>query len=1037
VWKLLTQVFGSRNQRLVKELSRTVAAVNGFEAAIGALKDEQFPEKTRELKARFAAGTSLNDLVPEAFALVREASRRKLGLRHFDVQLIGGLALHSGKIAEMRTGEGKTLMATLPAYLNALSGEGVHVVTVNEYLAQRDSDWMGPVFRFLGLEVGVIKNAQSPDEKRAAYACDITYGTNNEFGFDYLRDNLAFRLEDRVQRKLSFAIIDEVDSILIDEARTPLIISGPAEESTELYIKINALIPRLTRAPSEEVVDRGVLVTQPRMADDLRVDDVILSVNGSNVRSSDEILAAINASKPAQKVKLELWRDRRAKTITLDQAKIEAVDAKRAAEGGNKLHDATGISAKHLSAEKRFELAVDGDFWVDEKQKQATLTEAGHQRVEELFFESGLLREGESLYDPANIRLMHHLNAALRAHALYKRDVEYIVRQGEVIIVDEFTGRTMQGRRWSDGLHQAVEAKEGVKVREENQTVASITFQNYFRLYSKLSGMTGTADTEAFEFQQIYGLEVVVIPTHKPMIRNDKSDLVFLSEPDKFQAILEDIEDCVKRGQPVLVGTTSIETSERLAKLLQGAKIPHEVLNAKQHEREAHIVAEAGRPGAVTIATNMAGRGTDIVLGGSPQTQIDAIDNPNESELKQIHSDWRQRHEQVVAAGGLHIVGTERHESRRIDNQLRGRSGRQGDPGSSRFYLSLEDNLMRIFGDPTRMKALMTRVGMKAGEAIESGMLTRQIERAQRRVEQHNFDARKQLLEYDDVANDQRRVIYQQRTDLMSAEDVAEAVKGIREDVVAQLVDQYVPGGAPEDQWDVPGLAQAIERDFGPVLPVADWVKAEEAGDGSGLRTKIIAALEEAYDVKQANVGPEVMRYIEKEVMLRTLDQHWREHLAAMDYMRQGIFLRSYAQKNPKQEYKREAFELFSAMLDRIKFDTVTTVSKIQVRSQVEIEREELERQQRLARALQAQHAEAVSPIQAMPGGPDETGGGIGGPGAGGSGGNVMEMEPRSSGPVATPFVRQVPKVGRNEPCPCGSGRKYKHCHGALQQASG
>jgi preprotein translocase subunit SecA len=927
VWKLLTQIFGSRNQRLVKELSRTVVAVNAFEASISALKDEQFPEKTQELKARFAAGTPLNELVPEAFALVREASRRKLGLRHFDVQLIGGLALHQGKIAEMRTGEGKTLMSTLPAYLNALTGDGVHVVTVNEYLAQRDADWMGPVFRFLGLEVGVIKNAQSPDEKRAAYACDVTYGTNNEFGFDYLRDNLAFRLEDRVQRKLSFAIVDEVDSILIDEARTPLIISGPAEESTELYIKINALIPRLTRQKTED---------------------------------------------------------------------------------------------------------GPGDFAVDEKTKQTTLTEDGHQKVEELMAETGLLREGESLYDATNIRLMHHLNAALRAHALYKRDVEYIVRQGEVIIVDEFTGRTMPGRRWSDGLHQAVEAKEGVKVREENQTVASITFQNYFRLYAKLSGMTGTADTEAFEFQQIYGLEVVVIPTHKPMIRTDKSDLVFLSEQDKFQAILEDIEECVKRGQPVLVGTTSIETSERLAKLLQGAKIPHEVLNAKQHEREAHIVAEAGRPGAITIATNMAGRGTDIVLGGSPQTQIDLIENPNESELKQIHEDWRTRHEQVLAAGGLHIIGTERHESRRIDNQLRGRSGRQGDPGSSRFYLSLEDNLMRIFGDPTRMKALMTRVGMKAGEAIESGMLTRQIERAQRRVEQHNFDARKQLLEYDDVANDQRRVIYQQRTDLMSAENVAEAVKGIREDVVAQLVDQYVPGGAPEEQWDAAGLGVALERDFGPMLPIDEWVKAEEAGDGSGLRNKIVAALEAAYGQKEVNVGAQVMRYIEKEVMLRTLDQHWREHLAAMDYMRQGIFLRSYAQKNPKQEYKREAFELFSAMLDRIKFDTVTTVSKIQVRSEAEIERENLERQQRLARALQMQHAEAISAIQGMPG-PGSDGAAAGS--APGAGGNVIEMDPRPSAPAVAPFVRPMPKVGRNEPCPCGSGRKYKHCHGALQSA--
>ncbi len=921
MWKILSQVFGSRNQRIVKELSRTVAAINAFEPTMSALSDAQLPEKTHELQERFKAGATLDSLVPEAFALVREASRRKLGLRHFDVQLIGGLALHNGKIAEMRTGEGKTLMATLPAVLNALSGDGVHVVTVNEYLAQRDSDWMKPVFNALGLQVGVIKNAQSSEEKRAAYACDITYGTNNEFGFDYLRDNLAFRIEDRAQRKLSFAIIDEVDSILIDEARTPLIISGPAEESTELYLKINTLIPRLVR----------------------------------------------------QKV-----------------------------EDGP------------------------GDYFVDEKTKQATLTEDGHAKVEELMSEIGLLRDGESLYDATNIRLMHHLNAALRAHSLYRRDVEYIVRQNEVIIVDEFTGRTMPGRRWSDGLHQAVEAKEAVQVREENQTVASITFQNYFRLYTKLSGMTGTADTEAFEFQQIYGLEVVVIPTHRPMIRKDKSDLVFLSEQDKFQAILEDIQECVKRGQPVLVGTTSIETSERLAKLLVGEKIPHEVLNAKQHEREAHIVAEAGRPGAITIATNMAGRGTDIVLGGSPQTQIDALENPDEAQLAKIRADWQVRHDQVLTAGGLHIIGTERHESRRIDNQLRGRSGRQGDPGSSRFYLSLEDNLMRIFGDPTRMKSLMTRVGMKAGEAIESGMLTRQIERAQRRVEQHNFDARKQLLEYDDVANDQRRVIYQQRTDLMGAENVAEAVRGIREDVVAQLVDQYVPGGAPEEQWDVPGLAQSIERDFGIALPVVAWVKAEEAGDGSGLKKKIVAGLEAAYDQKTTDVGAPVMRYIEKEMMLRTLDQHWREHLAAMDYMRQGIFLRSYAQKNPKQEYKREAFELFSAMLDRIKFDTVTTVSKIQVRSQDEIEREEHDRQQRLARALQAQHAEAISPIQ---GGyaPDDS---LQPPGSGrgvGAAGGASEAS-------VAPFVREVPKVGRNEPCPCGSGKKFKHCHGALPQ---
>ncbi len=1014
MWKLLTQVFGSRNQRLIKEMSRTVAAANALESGIRDLPDEEFPRRTQELKSRCASGTPLKELVPEAFALVREASRRKLGLRHFDVQLIGGLTLHAGKIAEMRTGEGKTLMATLPAYLNALTGDGVHVVTVNEYLAQRDSEWMGPVFRFLGMDVGVIKNAQSPDEKRAAYARDITYGTNNEFGFDYLRDNLAFRLEDRVQRKLSFAIVDEVDSILVDEARTPLIISGPAEESTELYIRINTLIPRLTRSLTEELIDRGLLVTEldgAKVKGDLRPGDVILTIDGTNIASTGDFLSAVATKKPASKLKVELWRDRRVHNVEMA---VDGVDSMQAA----------GVTARRISPEERYELAIDGDFWVDEKQKQATLTEAGHQRVEELLSSSGLLREGESLYDPTNIRLMHHLNAALRAHALYKRDVEYIVRQGEVIIVDEFTGRTMPGRRWSDGLHQAVEAKEGVKVREENQTVASITFQNYFRLYSKLSGMTGTADTEAFEFQQIYGLEVVVIPTHKPMIRKDMPDLVFLSEQDKFNAILEDIQDCVKRGQPVLVGTTSIETSERLSRLLVGAAIPHEVLNAKQHEREAHIVAEAGRPSAVTIATNMAGRGTDIVLGGSMQHEIEVLDSPDEAAVAAIREAWQKRHETVLAAGGLHIVGTERHESRRIDNQLRGRSGRQGDPGSSRFYLSLEDNLMRIFGDPTRMKSLMTRVGMKAGEAIESGMLTRQIERAQRRVEQQNFDARKQLLEYDDVANDQRRVIYQQRTDLMAAENVAEAVKGVREDVVAQLVEQYVPAGVPAEQWDVAGLAQAVERDFGATLPVEAWAKEEEAGDGSTFAQRIVAELETAYEQKRSTVGAEIMRYIEKDVMLRTLDTHWREHLAAMDYMRQGIFLRSYAQKNPKQEYKREAFELFAAMLDRIKFDTVTTVSKIQVRSQAEIEREELERQERLARALQMQHADAVSPIRALPPGPEIEG----------FPGSPPPEAPSRPGPSgAAPFVRQVPKVGRNEMCPCGSGKKYKHCHGALQ----
>ncbi|HSC07392.1 MAG TPA: preprotein translocase subunit SecA, partial [Steroidobacteraceae bacterium] len=707
--QFFTRIFGSRNQRLLKGYSQQVREANALESAMQALTDEQLRTKTDEFRQRLAAGTALEQLIPEAFAAVREASRRTLGLRHFDVQLIGGIALHEGKIAEMRTGEGKTLVATLAAYLNALPGKGVHVVTVNEYLAQRDADWMGPIYRFLGLTVGVIKNSQPAADKRAAYAADITYGTNNEYGFDYLRDNLAFRLEERVQRPLNYAIVDEVDSILIDEARTPLIISGPAEESTELYVKINALVPRLKVQKQED---------------------------------------------------------------------------------------------------------GPGDYSVDEKTKQVHLSEEGHQHVEELMSEGGLLREGESLYDAANIRLMHHLNAALRAHALYHRDVEYIVRNGEVIIVDEFTGRTMPGRRWSDGLHQAVEAKEKVRVREENQTVASITFQNYFRIYSKLAGMTGTADTEAFEFQQIYGLEVVVIPTHKLMIRDDAPDLVYLTQKDKFTAIIEDIRECMQREQPVLVGTTSIETSEFLSGLLNKEGIEHQVLNAKQHEREAHIVAQAGRPGTVTIATNMAGRGTDIVLGGNLEAELHALENPAPGSTDQVRSDWQVRHNRVVEAGGLHIVGTERHESRRIDNQLRGRSGRQGDPGSSRFYLSLEDNLMRIFGDPNRTKALLSRVGMKEGEVIESRMLTRQIEKAQRKVEAHNFDARKNLLEYDDVANDQRKVVYEQRNDLMAAEDIGETIRTIRADVIAAEVDRFVPPGSLLEQWDLDGLTATLQRDF-------------------------------------------------------------------------------------------------------------------------------------------------------------------------------------------------------------------------------
>jgi preprotein translocase subunit SecA len=902
----LTQLFGSRNQRLLSGYSKYVNRTNALEASYKALSDEQLHGKTAEFRSRLAGGEALDNLLPDAFAATREAARRVLGMRHFDVQLIGGMALHFGRIAEMRTGEGKTLVATLPAYLNALPAKGVHVVTVNEYLAQRDADWMRPVYEFLGLTVGVIKSGQSSEEKRAAYAADITYGTNNEYGFDYLRDNLAFRLEDRTQRGLAYAIVDEVDSILIDEARTPLIISGPAEESTELYLKINQLVPELKRQESEE---------------------------------------------------------------------------------------------------------GEGDYWADEKSRQVHLSDSGHERAEQLIAEAGLIGPDESLYDAANIRLMHHLNAALRAHSLYHRDVEYIVRNGEVVIVDEFTGRTMPGRRWSDGLHQAVEAKEGVRVREENQTVASITFQNYFRMYAKLSGMTGTADTEAFEFQSIYGLEVIVIPTHRPMLRKDHSDFVYLAANDKFAAIIDDIRDCVSRGQPVLVGTTSIETSEMLAKLLQEHKISHEVLNAKQHEREAMIVAQAGRPGSVTIATNMAGRGTDIVLGGNLDAELQGVDPNDEVTRRRVREEWQKRHDAVIAAGGLHIVGTERHESRRIDNQLRGRSGRQGDPGSSRFYLSLEDNLMRIFGDPERTKRWLQTAGMKEGEVIESRMLSKQIERAQRKVEAHNFDARKNLLEYDDVANDQRKVIYQQRTELMAAEDMGDSVAGIRHEVVNSIIDRFVPPRSVEEMWNVDGLIEAIARDFAVNVDVKDWMAKDENMNEEDLRKRVFAEIEQAYEAKVQQYGAPVVRHLEKAIMLQQLDSHWREHLAAMDYLRQGIHLRSYAQKNPKQEYKREAFELFTSMLDRIKHDTVSLLSRMQLRTQEEIDAEEAERQRRLERAMQFQHAapqNLAAPPEPLP--PDP-------------------MEPRAG---ATPFVRESKKVGRNEPCPCGSGKKYKHCHGSL-----
>ena len=916
----LKRIFGSRNERLLRSYGRDVRAAREFEPALKALGDEQLRDKTEEFRRRLRDGAKLDDLLPEAFAVVREAAWRTLKMRHFDVQLIGGIALHQGKIAEMRTGEGKTLVATLPAYLNALPGEGVHVVTVNEYLAQRDADWMGPVYRFLGLTVGVIKNSQTPEEKRAAYACDITYGTNNELGFDYLRDNLAFSLEERVQRTLAYAIVDEVDSILIDEARTPLIISGPAEESTELYLSINQLVPRLTRQEVEE---------------------------------------------------------------------------------------------------------GPGDYSVEEKNKQVHLTEEGHEHVEALMVQAGLLKEGESLYDAGNIRLMHHLNAALRAHVLYKRDVEYIVRGDEVIIVDEFTGRTMPGRRWSDGLHQAVEAKEGVQVREENQTVASITFQNYFRLYKTLSGMTGTADTEAPEFLQIYGLEVVVIPTHKPMIRKDAPDFVYLTQQDKFKAIIEDIRDCVQRGQPSLVGTTSIETSEFLSGLLHKESVPHQVLNAKQHEREAAVVAQAGRPGTVTIATNMAGRGTDIVLGGNLDAELAALGaEADPGERERVKAEWQQRHDTVLAAGGLHIVGTERHESRRIDNQLRGRSGRQGDPGSSRFYLSMEDNLMRIFGDPTRTQRLLKMAGMKEGEVIESGMLSKQIEKAQRKVEAHNFDIRKQLLLFDDVANDQRKVVYQQRTEIMGTADVSAAIHGILAEAVGTLVDQYLPQHAMASDWDLDGLARAIAENFNVHVSPKGWLEQEPELEEAALRERLVRAVDEAYNAKGAVLDAALMRHIEKDVMLRTLDSHWREHLAAMDYLRQGIHLVGYAQQDYRTEYKRKAFDMFTSMLDQVKFETVATLMRIEVRTQEEIDREEEERRARLMRALQAQHAEA----QLFPGAAD----GLPSPGTEGmAAGMGSEMAGLPAEPHS-PFVRGERKVGRNEPCPCGSGKKYKHCHGAL-----
>lgn len=932
--KVVRKVFGSRNERLLKRYGKVVERINALEGEVQSLSDEALRAKTGEFRARLGKGETLDQLLPEAFAVVREAARRTLGMRHFDVQLIGGMVLHDGKIAEMRTGEGKTLVATLAAYLNALPGKGVHVVTVNDYLARRDARWMGPVYHALGLTVGVINSsgglgpdsasylydpehraedesfrALRPVTRREAYAADITYGTNNEFGFDYLRDNMAYSLEEKVQRGLHYAIVDEVDSILIDEARTPLIISGPAEDDPELYVRIDKIVPHLRRAESEE---------------------------------------------------------------------------------------------------------GEGDYTVDEKLKQVYLTESGHQKVEELLTEAGLLPEGESLYDPRHIQLLHHLNAALRAHALYQRDVHYIVRNGEVVIVDEFTGRTMPGRRWSEGLHQAIEAKEGVPVQRENQTLASITFQNYFRQYEKLAGMTGTADTEAYEFQQIYGLEVVVIPTHKPMIRQDLPDLVFLTQREKFDAIIEDIRERHAKGQPVLVGTTSIEASEHLSKLLRKAGIPHQVLNAKYHEKEAQIVAQAGRPGAVTIATNMAGRGTDIVLGGNPEAEIAALEDPSEEQVARIREEWRRRHDQVVELGGLHIIGTERHESRRIDNQLRGRAGRQGDPGSSRFYLSLEDSLMRIFASD-RVAGLMQKLGMQEGEAIEHPWVTKAIENAQRKVEAHNFDMRKHLLEYDDVANDQRKVIYAQRDELLAAEDVSETVREMRRDVVEAMVSTYIPPDSIEEQWDIAGLEEAIEREFGERLPLRQWLEQDPELDEQALRRRILEALEEAYARKEAEIGSEAMRHLEKAVMLQVLDHHWREHLANMDYLRQGIHLRGYAQRDPKQEFKREAFALFADMLEQVKQDVVGLLARVQVRAEEDVAAME---QPRRPAAMEYRHAEASAMAEAAPA-------------AAAAGGGVAAAAAAPEAPPA-PFVRQGRKIGRNEPCPCGSGKKYKRCCGRL-----
>ncbi|WAE51651.1 preprotein translocase subunit SecA [Stutzerimonas frequens] len=908
---LLKKLFGSKNEREVKRMLKAVQAVNALEEQMLSLSDEQLRSKTEEFKARLEKGETLDQILPEAFAVCREAGKRVMGMRHFDVQLIGGMTLHEGRIAEMRTGEGKTLVATLAVYLNALAGKGVHVVTVNDYLARRDANWMRPLYEFLGLSVGIVTPFQPPEEKRAAYAADITYGTNNEFGFDYLRDNMAFSLEEKNQRELNFAVIDEVDSILIDEARTPLIISGQAEDSSKLYQQINQLIPRLTQHIEEE---EGV-VTQ------------------------------------------------------------------------------------------------EGHFSIDEKTRQVELNEQGHQYIEEMLTQAGLLAEGESLYSAHNLGLLTHVYAGLRAHKLFHRNVEYIVQNNQVLLIDEHTGRTMPGRRLSEGLHQAIEAKEGLQIQPESQTLASTTFQNYFRLYKKLSGMTGTADTEAFEFQQIYNLPVVVIPTNKPLARKDFNDLVYLTQEEKFAAIIADIKECREQGRPVLVGTATIETSEYVSRLLEKEGFEHKVLNAKHHDKEAEIIAQAGRPGAVTIATNMAGRGTDILLGGNWEVEVAALDNPSEEQVAQIKADWQKRHQQVLEAGGLHVIASERHESRRIDNQLRGRAGRQGDPGSSRFYLSLEDSLMRIFASD-RVKNFMKALGMESGEAIEHRMVTNAIEKAQRKVEGRNFDMRKQLLEYDDVANEQRKVIYHMRNSLLAADEIGQTIAEFRQEALDAAISAHIPPQSLPEQWDIPGLEAVLYSDFGTRLPVQQWLDEDEKLYEETLRERILDALLAAYNEKEELAGAEALRSFEKQIVLRVLDDLWKEHLSTMDHLRHGIHLRGYAQKNPKQEYKRESFALFQDLLESIKRDSIRVLSHVQVRREDPAEEEARLRREaeELAKRMQFQHAEVSALDQ-----PEE------------------DAEVEGQPDVAAVPVRTEPKIGRNEPCPCGSGKKYKHCHGQVQ----